>query len=75
LGDALEAGPERLRDHLRRPYRPQQRKLAITEASYTVPRTVPLLRRDSRSVAVVDVSLEAGRREWSQQMQLVTLCR
>jgi hypothetical protein len=32
--------PERLRDHLRRPYRPRQRKLAIT-ASYTVDRTVP----------------------------------
>jgi transposase-like protein len=29
VGDAVEAGAERLRDHLRRPYRPQQRKLAL----------------------------------------------
>jgi hypothetical protein len=41
VGDALEASVERLRDHLRRPYRPQQRKLAITAAIYTVLRTLP----------------------------------
>jgi len=27
LGHALETRPERLRDHLRRPYRPQQHQL------------------------------------------------
>ncbi|MFD1235220.1 hypothetical protein ACFQ34_18185, partial [Pseudonocardia benzenivorans] len=42
VGDAVETGAERLRDHLRRPYRPQQRKLAITEAGSTVHLTLPL---------------------------------
>ena len=40
VGDAVEARPECLRDHLRRSYRPQQRKLAIN-TSYTVDRTDP----------------------------------
>ena len=40
LGGALEARTQRLRDHLRRPYRPHQRKLAIT-TGYTVPQTPP----------------------------------
>lgn len=43
LGDAVETGAERLRDHLRRPYCPQQRKLAITEAGSTVRLTLPAL--------------------------------
>jgi hypothetical protein len=38
--DAVDARAERLRDHLRRPYRSQQRQLAIN-AGYTVDRTDP----------------------------------
>ncbi|MHA6630492.1 hypothetical protein ACU61A_34055, partial [Pseudonocardia sichuanensis] len=41
VGDAVETRAERLRDHLRRPYRSQQRKLAIT-TGYTVHRTLPV---------------------------------
>ena len=40
VGDAVEARVERLRDHLRRSYRSQQRQLAIN-ASYTIDRTDP----------------------------------
>ena len=40
VGDALEARTQRLRDHLRRTYRPYQRKLAIT-TGYTAPQTPP----------------------------------
>lgn len=42
VGDALEAGIERFRDHLRRPYRPDRNQLTDAMISYTEDQTLPM---------------------------------
>jgi hypothetical protein len=43
VGHALEASAERLRDHLRRPYRPDRNQLTTAMISYTEDQTVPIM--------------------------------